>query len=204
MRRCFFAPAWHNSHRSAHHTRLVALGAGPREIGPPRAGWDLEEGPPAARREFYWRECSGAGPRGAVPRREGAPGLGWTRVLRARGRVLGARGGDWGAGLGGAGPRAGSRLQGGSWRGRFLGARGGDWRRVLGVRVLWAARAGVLRSSRARPLKSPRRAASPARAAAVPPAPRPKSAGWDRGHGGGRRPQRLSGTPGAGRGRRRG
>lgn len=146
----------------------------------------------------------GAGPRGAVPRRAGAPGLGWTRVLRARGRVLGARGGDWGGGPWGAGPRAGSQLQGGSWRGRFLGARGGDWRRVLGVRVLWAARAGVLRSSRARPLKSPRRAASPARAAAVRPAPRPKSAGWDRGHGGGRRPQRLSGAPGAGRGRRRG
>lgn len=201
VRRCFFARAWHSAYRSAHHTKSVALGAGPREIGPPYAGWDLEKGPSEDRRKFYWRECSGAGPRGAVPRRAAARGLG---SLGLEGGSSGRRAGIERAGLRGAGPRAGSRLQGGSWRGRFLGARGGDWRRVLGVRVLWAARAGVLRSSRARPLKSPKRAASPARAAAAPTAPRPRSAGWDRGHGCGRRPQRLSGAPGAGRGRRRG
>lgn len=195
MRRCFFARAWHCAYRSAHRTRSAALGAGPREIGPPRAGWDSEKGPPGARGQvLVGRFLVGW----VLPVWGGQESLGLEGGPSGRGAGIGG-GGPWGAG-----PRAGSGLQGGSWRGRFLGARGGDWRRVLGVRVLWAARAGVLRSSRARPLKSPRRAASPARAAAVRPAPRPESAGWDRGPGGGRRPLRFSGAPGAGRGRRRG
>lgn len=143
------------------------------------------------------------------------------RVFGARGehgggRVLAARGGTWVLGTRGTGPRGrvlwarmrlgppelwgralGGRGVGGSWPLLGSGAgprgsRGGDWGRVLG-----AARAGVPPLlPRAAP-GVPRRAASPAPAAALRAAGRPSARGPGPGPGWGAPPPASSAAPGA-------